>query len=61
MGIIAVVDNAVSNGEHGIAILIIEVALGNTIIAGTTVYKFPLNIAFVTGNQSYYVPKSCKC
>jgi hypothetical protein len=35
----------------------IEVALGNAIVAGTTVYKFPLNIAFVTGNQSYNVPQ----
>ena len=61
MGIIAIVDNAVSNGEHGIAILVIEVSLGNAVVAGTTVYKFPLNIAFVAGNKSYNVPQSCKC
>jgi hypothetical protein len=57
MGIIAVVDNSVSNGEHGIAILMVEVALGNAIVAGATVHKFPLNIAFASGNQSYNVPQ----
>jgi hypothetical protein len=37
---------------------VVEVALGNTIVAGATMHKFPLDIAF-TGDQSYNVPQYC--
>jgi hypothetical protein len=57
VGVVAVVNYAVSNGEHGIAILLVEVALGNTVVAGATMHKFPLNIAFA-GDQSYNVPQN---
>ena len=55
--VVAVIYNAVCNGEHGIAIPVVEVALGNALIVQAPVNQVPLNIAFATGNQLYNVPQ----
>ena len=55
MCIIAVVNNAVSNSEHGITIFVIEVTLGNAVVTGAAMHKFTLNFA-LAGDQSNNVP-----
>jgi hypothetical protein len=58
VGIVAVVHNTVGNGKHGITILLVKVALGNTLVADASLHQCPFNIAFVSGDQPYNVPQS---